>query len=282
MVENRRHGQLAGAADGAGMKAGRMANWSKRLVKAALPFALHPRGLLAAEVAHKTKLRLIGGAFKGMSYLDSSLGSELVPKLLGLYERELTPIIEEIIAMKPAVVIDIGAAEGYFAVGLAVRIPGVRIVAFEMDERGRSMIAELARRNSVLGRIDIRGKCEPETLRNTIDEVGDCVIICDSEGYEDPLLNPAVVQALGRLPILVEVHEFIISGMGQELRRRFAPTHCITEIAAEHRAADEYPYDSLRRKLIPKRFVEYIVNDSRPAGMFWLWLLPKQRGGSAG
>ena len=251
-----------------------MSNWFTRLLKAALPFSIHPRGLLTSEVIHHTNLVVADGPFKGMRYIDSSIGSELVPKLLGLYERELTPVVEQLIAMKPGAVVDIGAAEGYFVVGLARRLTGTRVVAYEMELAGREKIAELARRNSVQDRIEIRDKCEPELLRQAIDELKDCAVICDVEGYEKLLLDPVAIPALSGVPILVEVHEFMVAGIGAELKSRFAASHAITEIAAEHRTVAEYPYSSLRRKLIPNRFVEFIVNESRPAGMSWLWMVP--------
>src|SRR6478672_6897407 len=62
------------------------------------------------------------GPFKGMKYPGvNSVGSALIPKLLGSYERELHPLIDSICAGQYDQVVDIGCAEGYYAVGLAMR-----------------------------------------------------------------------------------------------------------------------------------------------------------------
>ena len=60
------------------------------------------------------------GPFRGLQYIDNSVGSTLPPKLMGTYERELIWVIDEMISTEPDIIIDIGAAEGYYAVGLAM------------------------------------------------------------------------------------------------------------------------------------------------------------------
>src|SRR5438876_11547620 len=60
------------------------------------------------------------GSFRGMAYVPEAVGSSLLPKLIGSYEQEITPAIEEMVAKRPPRIIDIGAAEGYYAVGLAL------------------------------------------------------------------------------------------------------------------------------------------------------------------
>jgi hypothetical protein len=53
-------------------------------------------------------------------------------------------------------IINIGAAESYYAIGLALSTPGTRgIVAFEAQELGRQLLQELAAANSVKN-VDIR------------------------------------------------------------------------------------------------------------------------------
>lgn len=50
-----------------------------------------------------------------------------VPNLVGSYESELHLQIEQLILERPQVVIDVGCAEGYYAVGLAQRLPDATI-----------------------------------------------------------------------------------------------------------------------------------------------------------
>jgi len=51
------------------------------------------------------------GPFQGMKYTSKSAGSVLIPKLLGIYERELHPVLEYAISHPFQVIVDIGAAE---------------------------------------------------------------------------------------------------------------------------------------------------------------------------
>src|SRR5262245_45426434 len=65
------------------------------------------------------------GPFKGLAYFDETVWGSITPKWLGSYEAELHPAIEEIISRPYETIIDVGCAEGYYAVGLAATIPSV-------------------------------------------------------------------------------------------------------------------------------------------------------------
>ena len=83
------------------------------------------------EMLSKKPLKVLYGPFKGMTYPDStSIGSVWLPKMLGIYESELHDILEEICSKNYSTIINIGAGEGYYAVGLALRIPTSMIYAF--------------------------------------------------------------------------------------------------------------------------------------------------------
>jgi hypothetical protein len=49
---------------------------------------------------------------------------------LGTYEREIAGVVEEICRAEPAVLIDVGTAGGYYAVGFGMRLPDSKIIAF--------------------------------------------------------------------------------------------------------------------------------------------------------
>src|SRR5437016_6027102 len=96
-----------------------------------VPRSLRPIRYLGRLAMRRTNSTVIAGPFAGMKYIGSSVASAHIPKLLGTYEREIAGIVEEICWRKPAVLIDVGAAEGYYAVGFAMRLPDSRIIAFE-------------------------------------------------------------------------------------------------------------------------------------------------------
>jgi hypothetical protein len=260
-----------------------------RLARRLLPERCRPIGYLTHLVRERCDHRVRLGPFAGMRYIDRSIGSAYLPKLLGFYERELIPVIEEECTRRPEFIVDLGAAEGYYAVGLALRNPQARVVSFECVEAGRAALLKMARLNGVADRIDIRGCCEPSDLQALLNSrkdefprVPDLLpfsdpnpfILCDVEGDERLLLDPSAVTSLQTARILVETHEFIHPGITDELRRRFAPTHRVELIWQTSRSHGDFPFRSLGTRLIPKPYLDWAVSEWRPIRMCWLWMKP--------
>ena len=101
-----------------------------------------------------------------MGFIPLASSRTTMPMLLGTYECELNPAVETICEAGCDRIIDIGAAEGYYAVGMALRNPGVPLVGFEMNASVRYYLRRLARRNGVRPRIKILGECTPPALRD--------------------------------------------------------------------------------------------------------------------
>ncbi len=89
-----------------------------------------------------------------------------MPKLLGSYESELHATLEELLAHEYTAVVDVGCAEGYYAVGLGLRLRNAAIYAFDTNPRARSACAEMAKLNGVDSRIHIGGMCDKNVLRS--------------------------------------------------------------------------------------------------------------------
>ena len=248
-----------------------VANVIRRLV----PARWRPIGYLTHLVRTRTGGVVRQGPFAGMRYVDDSVGSAYLPKLLGMYERELTPCVEAICSDGYSHIVDVGAAEGYYAVGLALRNPDSQIIAFEMQTAGQRTLGEMARLNSVDDRIDVRGKCEPADLAAALAGVERAAVVCDVEGYEQTLLDPVAVPTLRQATILVEVHEFIVPGITQELTRRFADSHRIEHIWQQPRSREDFPWRTVGARLLPSSYLDWAVSEWRPERMAWLWLRPK-------
>ncbi|MCU0828054.1 MAG: methyltransferase [Tabrizicola sp.] len=165
------------------------------------------------------------GPFAGMDYAVEASEGARAPRLLGLYEAALHPVIEAVVARPYAQVVDIGCAEGYYAVGLARRMPRTQVHARDSDPNARALCARLAARNSVEDRVQIG----PEV---THDDLALCAtaptfVLCDIEGAEVRLLDPASAPALRQADILVECHSGAVL---DTLTNRFAASHRITRI----------------------------------------------------
>lgn len=230
---------------------GPVALGSFRAFRAVLPVVSAPHRQTAAiqRALGKPLYRVRQGPFKDLRYVSCAQGSALLPKLLGTYELECAGAIETLIARKPDLVINIGSAEGYYAVGMAVRCPDARHVAFDLVPFARYLTKRLARLNGVQNRIDVQGRCEAEHLRELLATAERPVIICDVDGPEDVLLDAVgspdetadSVDPFAKAAILVELHDFLNASVSKRIRRRYQHTHSIEVIHSRERAAGDFP-----------------------------------------
>ncbi len=219
-------------------------------------------------------LTVAGGPFRGMRYPSpQALGYALLPKLLGSYESELHPVLEGMLANDYSVIVDIGCAEGYYAVGLGLRIAGADIYAFDTEPRARKLCGEMARLNGLGGRIRIGGACDEAALRS-IPLGGKALIISDCEGYEGVLFTNGTAELLARHDLIVETHDFIDIEISSKLRGIFASTHRVRSIKSidDIEKAHTYHYSQLDK--YDTRTRRLIVGERRPAIMEWLVMTP--------
>ena len=217
-------------------------------------------------------LSVLCGPFAGMAYVPQATGSALMPKLLGSYEEELHDVIEQILATDYTAVIDIGCAEGYYANGLAMRLPSTHVYAFDIDPEAQALCKEMARLNGVEERVTVLGKCQPSDLKALM--TGHSLIVCDCEGYESELLQPALVPPMVQADILVELHDQVQPGLTPLVLGRFRETHRTTMIIAVERDAECYP--QLRLSGPEKR--RLAVSEFRSSGQQWAFLQAKSSG----
>jgi hypothetical protein len=167
---------------------------------------------IAGELAQLTGWTVQSGPFQSMILpQDASWGSDglLAPKVLGCYEAELHPAIERAIERQPEVVINVGCAEGFYAIGLARRLPEARVFAFDIDEAAHRVCLGAAAQNGVADRLQVAGLCEPQHLRDLVRGARRALIVMDCEGGERALLDAAVMGDLANADILVECHDFV-------------------------------------------------------------------------
>jgi hypothetical protein len=251
-----------------------------KLLRLVIPGAWRPTLYLEALVLARSGRRVLAGPFQGMRYTGQAVGSAVTPKLLGNYECELAPVVDEIIQTSFDRLVDVGAGEGYYAVGLALRCPGLPVIAFEMDDEGRKILRQMAELNGVQDRLDLRGRCDPAELARSLGAPeGRHLLICDCEGYEEELLDPERVPALRRASILVELHEFVSRGISQRIRGRFEASHTVEEIWQQDRDGKDFPCHNLYTRLLPRKYLIAGTGERRPERMNWFWMKPKRTDG---
>lgn len=168
------------------------------------------------------------GPFQGMLYAVEASEGGRAPRLLGVYEASLQPVIETVIARAYPQVLDIGCAEGYYAVGLARRMPQTIVHARDLNPTARTLCAQLAAANHVTDRLRIGPEVSHADF--ALCSAARTFILCDIEGAERALLDPGLAPGLTQADILVEVHEGMQPGLLATLTARFEPTHRITRI----------------------------------------------------
>jgi hypothetical protein len=214
------------------------------------------------------------GPFRGMTMLppDDGTISAFVPRLLGFYEQELHPHVEAAIARGYGAIVNVGCAEGYYAVGLARRLPETRHFAFDIAPQAQAMCRQAATTNEVLDRLEIAGECDHAAMSRIIGQHASALLVVDCEGAEGKLLNPAACPALRQADIIVECHEFIVPGITDLLTRRFADSHDIVRVEEGGRNPMELDfaqhYSNIDRWLM--------VMEDRPRLMWWLILTARR------
>lgn len=211
---------------------------------------------------------VIGGPFQGMkiSRAKGAWGDgRQSPQLLGCYEDELHPAIEEMIARNPTEVINVGCADGYYAVGLARRLPHSRVTAVDISESALHSTQTNASTNSVAVEV-----------RTTIPSVvgGPTAVVMDVEGDEHILLNLGERPWLADSDVLVELHPWVNPGVEDELVQRFFSTHAIRIFES---GGGRFPtrYSCLDGLSDDMKWL--MVSEGRPQKMKWLWMTSGSR-----
>jgi predicted O-methyltransferase YrrM len=214
---------------------------------------------------------IIAGPFCGMKYgATKAMCSALYPKLLGTYENELAAVFEKSLARKYDLVVDIGAADGYYAVGFAYTHTNTRVIAYDQDPRARAELAKLATLNGVSDRIEIRGRCEPDELLRLPGSPG--LAIVDCEGFEEHALTPEIIKHLHQWDFIIETHDGFVPGVTKRLIERFRSTHHVEIIEAIH------DYDKADHVAVPvlegleRREIDKVLSEGREhACLRWLY-----------
>lgn len=209
------------------------------------------------------------GPFRGMRYVLESLGSPLTPKLVGSYEAEIHPAIEEICAGGGAIrIVDIGCDEGYYVVGMALRMPLARIYGFDINQSSQEKCRQLARMNGVEDRIEVAGACTAERLSEIL-RPGD-LVICDCEGCEYALMDPAKSPVLASVNLIVELHDsdFLDLDITPAILSRFRNSHSVELVTTGPRNAAQW--EPVQFLASPQR--ELAINEGRVKGQQWAYL----------
>ena len=248
-------------------------------LRAPLRMLLTPRWHLATLLVRAaSRNRIVAGPFRGMRISLSALSKRhLLGYILGSQECELREVVGRIIDRRYPRIVNVGAADGYYAIGLALRTPAAQVEAFETLPEFHPVIARSARLNGVADRIALHGTCSTAALDRSLAQTdGPVLLVMDIEGGERELLDPDAVPELRRADILVETHDAFVPDVTDTLIERFWPTHHIECYTAQPRIAADFPEHFLPRlrRWFPSLAVD-LMDERRTGIQRWLFLTSK-------
>ncbi len=217
------------------------------------------------------------GPFKDLKYKDfSSHGSSIYAKLLGSYEAELHDFVNLMISSDLDYVVDVGCAEGYYAVGFALKLKDIKVHAFDISEYAQKLCKDMSILNDVSNKVIIKGEVNKNFFLNLPkDKKG--LIIFDCEGAESELIDEKVLNHLSNCNFMVELHEFIVRGIENKLIRLFENSHNtkIIESVDDYRRPDRWPLPILKNIAYQDQLEFY--KEGRPGLMKWVCAVPLQK-----
>jgi hypothetical protein len=115
------------------------------------------------------------------------------------------------------------------------------VYAYENYNWAAYLLKQMIARNGVRERVQVGGTITPPELERRLAKSTSPAVVCDVEGYEMELMDPTTVPSLARATMLLELHESLVPGVTEEMRRRFSGTHRIDEFHDRPRTLADLP-----------------------------------------
>ncbi|NVK24682.1 MAG: hypothetical protein HWE10_07125 [Gammaproteobacteria bacterium] len=165
---------------------------------------------ISLETYDICKGRVKYGPFKGLKLnRDTWWGrSDLGSQCLGLYEKEVLNLIVENGPYETF--IDIGAADGYYAVGMLYSQLAKNAVCFEITQKGQEAIKNNWALNDSVGSIVIHGEADIKSITSALSSIPQkSLVLIDIEGFEFGLLQSDILCLLKNCQVIIEVHNWV-------------------------------------------------------------------------
>jgi len=217
------------------------------------------------------------GPFKGLKLSPKTWWgpTDRASMLLGLYEKDVLDSLQDI-PSKYTTFIDLGAADGYYGVGVLVNNLFQHSICFEISDEGRQLIRENAQLNNVLHNVEIRGIAKNDFYHafSTL-TLSKAVLFIDIEGAEFELIDKETFNAFHDSIIFVELHDWIFEDGDeklQKLKNDSISTHIVTALTMGARDLSMFP--ELYKLNDNDRWL--ICSEGRGQLMTWLRFDPKK------
>ena len=219
------------------------------------------------------RAEILSGPFQGLQYAEqTAVGSSLWPKLVGTYESELQPILQEISQTDYRRIVDVGYAEGYYLVGLGRLFRDAELIGFDIETEAERLCRANAKINGIEDeRLRLFGAFDGETFQQTLDD-DQTLVVVDCEGTENAVISGLKRDQLAAADWLIETHDHLVPGTTDRLWKQLRDTHQLRKIETN---------DDLEGKLqllpesIKRGYDTYVqetlVSENRKSRQFWIF-----------
>lgn len=160
------------------------------------------------------------GVFKGMRF-DLNDKAFLTAMRFGTYEPQMMRFMRKCLSRPYRNVVNVGCAEGYYAVGCAMLFHKPEILALDYVSSLLQKTMRLAELNGVAEKITTGERFD--FVDPAADQIKDSLMIIDIEGGESELLkNP---DSYRDTDMIIELHDGFSPGISEALEKTFRGTH---------------------------------------------------------
>ena len=214
---------------------------------------------------------VIDGIYKGTKLIYSS--DYLITKpayLLGCYEKEVQ---EEIYSLSKKNnlkhFINVGAGEGYHAIGTKVANLFENSFSYELDQKNRESIKKNFNLNKIFDGYEIFSKADLDFLKDLEKKIefSKSLFLFDIEGDEFKILDKNNLSIIKNSYLIIELHHFYsteekVKNLNEELKQYFNIRFCKTENRkfSNFKILDKFNDD--------EKWL--MMSESRPATMSWI------------
>jgi 16S rRNA G966 N2-methylase RsmD len=215
------------------------------------------------------------GIFKGMEISNKIFWGKYDQciKFLGQYEIQvINKIIES--SNNYDTFINIGAGDGYFAVGVVYSNLFDKSICFEISENGRKVIEENSFLNKVEKRVKIFNTANTESLNNILKVDNKALILIDIEGDEFDLLTEEFLLVCKNCTIIIELHDGFIKNLKNSRDDVLKKANKYFEVSyLERLNSDIYSFEEL--DYLNDNYRQLLFSEGRPLKMEWICFTPK-------
>lgn len=145
-------------------------------------------------------------------------------QVAGAYEHVVMEFISSLGPLNT--VIDLGAAEGFYALNLRITGLAKKVIAFDSDPAAIKVLDAAARKHNIAN-FELNGRATfSEVKKSVLKEISkNNLLISDIEGAEFELFTEDLILTLGNWFVVIELHEFGDTEASKALKQKFLPSH---------------------------------------------------------